>query len=202
MNTPSKILFAIKPKTIAVVVGLSFAIFSTTPTRATPILGGQIFVQNSGHVTATFTASDSAFDNLLLLASPPNNLGVIFEGHVTPSGTMVDLGAFNAGTELIFALNNQNGGIFFTGPANRNPDNVAHAIVDDQFGPGQTFVRFEDLFGGGDLDYNDLEFTLSNVTSAVPDGGSTTAMLLGSAVLVLVFLRRFAHSSDHRSKVL
>jgi hypothetical protein len=137
-----------------------------------------------------------------MLASPPNNLGVIFEGHVTPSGTMVDLGAFNAGTELIFALNNQNGGIFFTGPANRNPDNVAHAIVDDQFGPGQTFVRFEDLFGGGDLDYNDLEFTLSNVTSAVPDGGSTTAMLLGSAVLVLVFLRRFAHSSEHRSKVL
>jgi hypothetical protein len=202
MNTPSKILFAIKPKTIAVVVGLSFAIFSTTPIRATPILGGQIFVQNSGLVTATFTASDSAFDNLLLLASPPNNLGVIFEGHVTPSGTMVDLGAFNAGTELIFALNNQNGGIFFTGPANRNPDNVAHAIVDDQFGPGQTFVRFEDLFGGGDLDYNDLEFTLSNVTSAVPDGGSTTAMLLGSAVLVLVFLRRFAHSSDYRSKVL
>lgn len=149
-------------------------------------------MQNSGHVTATFTASDSAFDNLLLLASPPNNLGVIFEGHVTPSGTMVDLGAFNAGTELIFALNNQNGGIFFTGPANRNPDNVAHAIVDDQFGPGQTFVRFEDLFGGGDLDYNDLEFTLSNVTSSVPDGGGTTAML-GSAVLVLVFLRRFAH---------
>jgi hypothetical protein len=202
MNTPSKILFAIKPKTIAVVVGLSFAIFSTTPTRATPILGGQIFVKNSGLVTATFAGSDSAFDNLLLLASPPNNLGVIFEGHVTPSGTMVDLGAFNAGTELIFALNNQNGGIFFTGPANRNPDNVAHAIVDDQFGPGQTLVRFEDLFGGGDLDYNDLEFTLSNVTSAVPDGGSTTAMLLGSAVLVLVFLRRFAHSSDHRSKVL
>ena len=150
-------------------------------------------MQNSGHVIATFTGSDSAFDNLLLLASPPNNLGVIFEGHVTSSGTTLDLGTFNAGTELIFALNNQNGGIFFTGPANRNPDNVAHAVVDDQFAPGQTFVGFEDAFGGGDFDYNDIQFTFSNVTSAVPDGSSTTAMLLGSAILILFFLRRFAH---------
>ena len=102
------------------------------------------------------------------------------------------LGVFNARTELIFELNNQNGGIFFTGPASRNPDNVAHAIVDDQFAPGQTFVGFEDMFGGGDFDYNDVQFTLSNVTSAVPDGSSSTAMLLGSTVVVLVFLRRFA----------
>ena len=150
-------------------------------------------MQNSGHVIATFVGSDPGFNNLILLSSPPNNLGVIFEGHVTPSGTIVDLGIFNAGTELIFELNNQNGGIFFTGPASRNPDNVAHAIVDDQFAPGQTFVGFEDMFGGGDFDYNDIQFTLSNVTSAVPDGSSSTAMLLGSAVLVLVFLRRFAH---------
>jgi uncharacterized protein DUF4114 len=191
MNMPSKILLAIKPRTIAVVIGVSFAICGTAPTRATPIVGGKIFVQNTGDVIATFLGSAAGFDNLLLLASPPNNLGVIFEGHVTPSGTMVDLGVFNAGTELIFELNNQNGGIFFTGPANRNPDNVAHAIVDDQFAPGQTLVGFEDAFGGGDFDYNDIQFTFSNVTSAVPDGGST-AMLLGSTVLVLVFLRRFA----------
>jgi hypothetical protein len=182
MKTPSKILLAI-----------IFAICGTAPTRATPIIGGQIFVQNSGHVIATFMGSDAGFDNLLLLASPPNSLGVIFEGHVTPSGTMIDLGVFTAGTELIFELNNQSGGIFFTGPANRNPDNLAHAIVDDEFGPGLTSVGFEDIFGGGDFDYNDLQFTLSSVTTSVPDGGSTTAMLLGSAVLILVFLRRFAH---------
>jgi hypothetical protein len=185
--------FSIKPSTIAVVVGLFFAICGTAPTGATPIVGGKILVQNTGDVTATFLGSDARFDNLLLLFSPPNNHGVIFEGHVTPIGTVLDLGVFNAGTELIFELNNQSGGIFLTGPANRNPDNLAHAIVDDQFAPGQTFVGFEDLFGGGDFDYNDLQFTLSNVTSSVPDGGSTTAMLLGSAVLVLVFLRRFAH---------
>jgi hypothetical protein len=193
MNTSLKTLLAIKPRTLAVAIGVSFAICGTPPTRATPIVGGQIFVHNSGHVIATFVGSDAGFDNLILLFSPPNNLGVIFEGHVSASGTMLDLGVFNAGIQLIFELNNQNGGIFFTGPANRNPDNIAHAIVDDQFGQGQTFVGFEDVFGGGDFDYNDLQFTLSNVTSAVPDGSSSTVMLLGSAVLILFFFRRFAY---------
>jgi hypothetical protein len=63
--------------------------------------------------------------------------------------------------------------------------------VDFQFGPGETFVGFEDTFGGGDHSFDDLKFTLSNVRG-VPDGGST-AMLLGSAVLVLAFLRKFGH---------
>ena len=183
MKAPSKILLAIL-----------FAIGGAASTQATPIVGGQIFVQNSGHVIATFLDSFSGYDNLLVLASPPNNLGIIFESNVTPTGTVVDLGVFAAGTELVFELNNQSGGIFFTGPANRNPDNVAHAIVNYQYAPGETFVGFEDFFGGGDFDYNDLQFALSNVGSrAVPDGGGSTVMLLGSAILVLVFLRRLAH---------
>ena len=116
---------------------------------------------------------------------------------MTPIGTMVDLGFFNAGTELIFKLNNQNGGMFLSGPASRDPDNIAHAIVNFQFGPGQTFVEFEDIFGGGDRDFNDMQFTLSNVVpdgnvrSAVPDGGSTTVMLLGAALGMLGVARRF-----------
>jgi hypothetical protein len=145
-------------------------------------------------VIVTFTGSDALFDNLLLLASPANSLSTIFEGHVTATGTTVDLGVFSAGTELVFELNNQVGGIFLNGPANRNPDDTVHAFVDYQFAPGRAFVGFEDLFGGGDHDYNDLQFTVSNVGSrAVPDGGSSTAMLMGSTVLMLVFLRRLAH---------
>ena len=193
MNTPWKILLPIKPNTIAVVIGISFAICGTASTRATPILGGQLVVQNTGHVFATFVGSEAAFDNLLLLASPANNLGTVFEGHGTAVGATVDLGVFNAGTELIFEINNQTGGYFFTGPAGRNADNIAHAFVDYQFGSGRASVMFEDLFGGGDLDYNDLVFTVSDVGSrTVPDSG-TSAMLLGASVVVLVFLRRLAY---------
>jgi hypothetical protein len=196
MKTLREFLLPTTPRAIAFVFGLSFVIFDITPAKATPIIGGKIFVQHTGNVVATFQDSFAGVNNLLLLASPPNNLGVIFEVNVTPAGTVVNLGAFTAGTELIFELNNQHGGIFFDGPASRNPDNVAHAIVNYQFALGQTFVGFEDIFGGGDRDYNDLQFTLTNVRSvptSVPDGGATTAMLLGGSIFTLLFLRRFAH---------
>jgi hypothetical protein len=198
MNMPPKILLAIKPRTIAIAIGLSFAICGTASTQAALILGARIFVQNSGDVIATFAGSDAGADNLLRLSSPTNNLDIIFRGHETPIGTTVDLGFFNAGTELIFqSTNTITGFTFFTGPAARNPDNIAHAKVNFQFAPGQTFVEFEDLFGGGDRDFNDITFTLSNavpdgnVRSAVPDGGSTTAMLLGAALGMLGVARRF-----------
>ena len=194
MDTPDTIRAATKTRMIGVAIGLALAILGTAPIRATPIPGGQIVVQQTGNVVATFQDSFAGYNNLLLLASPPNSLGAIFEVNVTSSGTTVNLGVFTAGTQLFFELNNQHGGLFFTGGANRNPDNVTHAIVDYQYAPGQTLVGFEDMFGGGDHDYNDLRFTLSNVTGSVPDGGSTLAMLLGSAVLMIVFHRRFARS--------
>src|SRR5262245_3856869 len=140
MNMPSKILLAVKPRTIAVAIGLSFAICGTASTQATPILGAKIFVQNSGDVIATFLGDLAVDQNLLLLGSPPNNLGLIFIGFVTPIDTMVNLGFFDAGTELIFeSINNSLSPpiSFFSGPASRNPDNIAHAIVDFQFAPGQ-----------------------------------------------------------------
>jgi hypothetical protein len=192
MSTRSKVLFGIQARTIAVVCGLSFVIFATTQTQATPIIGGEVIVQQTGDVVATFLGSDAGYDNLLLLASPPNGLGTIFEGHVTPTFTMIDLGVFSAGTELIFELNNQAGGIFFSGPPSRNPDHVAHALVDD-LAPGLTFVGFEDFFGGGDRDYNDLQFTVSNtVVRSVPDGGATVILLAG-ALLGLLLTRRFVY---------
>ena len=57
-------------------------------------------------------STTAMLDNLLLLTSP-NSLGTIFQGHVTPSFTTVDLGIFSAGTKLIFELNNQNGRFFY-----------------------------------------------------------------------------------------
>jgi len=51
-------------------------------------------------------------------------------------------------------------------------------------------VGFEDQFGGGDRDFNDMTFTLSNVRGPVPDDGSTTAMLPGIGLGVIEFIGR------------
>ena len=58
MNAFLKTFLAMKPRTIAIAVGLLFATFGTTQTQATPIIGGQIFVQHTGDVVVTFTGSN------------------------------------------------------------------------------------------------------------------------------------------------
>jgi hypothetical protein len=163
---------------------LGFAGVATT--QADPILGGQIFA-TGGSVYATFTGSDAGYDNLLFFATTSS--GTIFEGHATVVGTTVYLGDFAAGTELEFGLNNQQGNIWYTGSGSRNTDGLAHALVDGST-PGIVSVGFEDLNGGGDKDYNDLEFTVRNAT--VPDTAGTLLLLGGALIGLLGFSRRFA----------
>ena len=123
---------------------------------------------------ATLQGSSAAHDDDFYLDSPLNGLGLIFNNHTTPIGTTRDLGFFTAGTELIFKVHVENtGDDFFSGPGSRNLNGLEHAVEDDAFAPGQTLVGFEDLYGGGDRDYNDVQFTFTNVRggqgSSVPE---------------------------------
>ncbi|WP_447980501.1 PEP-CTERM sorting domain-containing protein [Candidatus Nitrospira bockiana] len=146
-----------------------------------------MIVATSGNVIARYLGTTAAFSNDLYLDSPSNSLGIIFNNHATPVGTTADLGFFNAGTELIFRIHVNNTGFdFFTGPASRNPDNHAHALVDDSFSPTETAVFFEDLFNGP-FHYNDLGFAFTNVrvTEVPPPSGvpePATLLLLASGL--------------------
>lgn len=165
--------------------------------HAAPILGGSVVVQTDGDVIAKFLGHTAGYSNDLYLSSPSNSIGLIFNNQTAVWGSTVNLGSFAAGTELIFQIYVQNTGYnFFSGPAWRNPDNLVHAVVDDEYSATETFVGFEDLYGGGDLDYDDLMFSFTNVkgtnqppTPSVPDSGAT-AMLCAGALLGLVAVRR------------
>ncbi len=68
------------------------------------------------------------------------------------------VGPFPAGRELVFGITILNDGpTFFMGPASRNPDGIAHADVTET-GVRTFLVGFEDVFGGGDRDYDDNVF--------------------------------------------
>ncbi|HEY4301316.1 MAG TPA: DUF4114 domain-containing protein [Candidatus Didemnitutus sp.] len=151
--------------------------------KADPVTGGDI-VANGGEVYVTFNGSDAGYDNLLFMVNGP--AGTLFEGHVTSVGSTIDVGWFAAGTDLVFGLNNQMGNTWYTGAASSNSDGVAHAKVDGSVA-GTVSVGFEDLPGGGDLDYNDLEFSVSN--ARVPDN-AITLLLLGSGLIGLVAFGR------------
>ena len=176
-----------------IILGLlgSVALLVTPVTTwAVPILGGSTFVSVTGDVIASFVGSDAGYTSELILDTPGNSLGVIFTNHSTPPGTTQNLGTFTAGTELIFRIHVLNtGNDFFTGPASRNPDNVPHALVDSAYGPNQTLVEFEDLFGGGDRDYNDLMFSFTNVATTISNPEPATWLLMASGLAGLLWLR-------------
>jgi len=124
--------------------------------QATGILGGNLIVQNTGDVTVTFGGSDAGYTSTLYFGET-----ALFSNRAA-AGSTINLGSFDAGTELSFRLEVQNtGNIFFTGVGANNIDGIAHAMV-ESVGTDTLQVGFEDLLGGGDGDYNDLVFFFSN----------------------------------------
>lgn len=134
----------------------------------TPITGGRMFVADDGNVTATFHGGDAAYTSSLFVYSPSERRGQTIFSSTTAVGTQVNIGSFAAGTELVFGYYVHNtGNTFLTGPASANADGVAHArattTYDGALDQYMTMVGMEDLWGGGDADYNDFQFLLSNV---------------------------------------
>lgn len=163
-----------------------------------PILGGRMLVATDGFVTAEFLGSDAGYFNTLYLDLAGDTDVYLFDKSSSLTQGPIDLGWFTAGTELIFRLDVSNTGeSFFTGDADRNRDGLAHALaisILDDAGEYVTTVGFEDLLGGGDLDFNDFEFRLTNVIDpAIPT--PTVLALLG---LGLVGLGIRARSRNRR----
>ncbi|MBB5351571.1 hypothetical protein HNR46_001808 [Haloferula luteola] len=77
---------------------------------------------------------------------------------ITP-GDFVDLGTIAAGNFLDFFLiaNGAYGGSdVYTADAASNPDSLQHLVAFALEGSPYLLIGFEDLYGGGDLDFNDL----------------------------------------------
>lgn len=78
-------------------------------------------------------------------------------------GDFVDLGTYNAGTLIDFFLiaDGANGGNnTYTADSSSNPDGIQHIVSYAIPGSPYLIIGFEDLFGGGDMDYNDLVFAV------------------------------------------
>jgi len=112
------------------------------------------------------------------------------------SGTAVEIGTFEAGTELGFFLvanGNQNpDGYIYTTDANYNPDGLAHLFAGLLPEEGLLAIGFEDLYGGGDNDFNDLIIAIDigvenalAIAAAAPEPEVILLLILGLAFLKL-----------------
>jgi hypothetical protein len=79
------------------------------------------------------------------------------------SGDFVDLGTYDAGTLIDFFLiaNGANGGSnTYSADASSNPDLLQHVVAFAIPDSPYLLIGFEDLYNGGDQDYNDIVFAV------------------------------------------
>jgi hypothetical protein len=151
-----------------------------------------IFVATSGEVMLTFLSKSADYSSDLFLSGSSSS---ILNNQKAMVGQQFSLGSFQAGAELIFKIFvNDTGHTFFNGLATSNVDNVLHTTYNAQSG-NPLIIGFEDLYGGGDRDFNDLVFSLSNVVIgttpvvSVPEP-ETYAMLLTGLFAIGALSRR------------
>lgn len=165
---------------------------STFPIADAGTEGFSIVVANAGEVKATYLGNSASYSNNLYLLRGSAAPLFIFNNHASAIGSIVSLGSFAAGTELIFQLEVTNTGeSFFSGAASRNPDGQAHARVQSGWQPLTTLVSFEDLYNGP-FDFNDLSFSFTNTESVQPAPVPLPAgsLLLISGIGATAMLRR------------
>ncbi|MDO9069582.1 MAG: PKD domain-containing protein [Deltaproteobacteria bacterium] len=138
------------------------------PIAAPGTEGLRVIVSGTGNVIATYEGNSATYSNDLYVGLNVETTNIfVFNNHSSPPGAQVDLGSFPIGTELVFRLHvNNTGRDFYTGPAERNPDNRTHARVQGAWLPDVTLVSFEDLFNGP-FNFNDLSFSFSNTDNCV-----------------------------------
>lgn len=154
-----------------IVLASALTLVSTFTTAAeTPFIGANnpattsLYAATSGEVILTFLSQAAAFSTDLSLQGSATS---ILNNQTALAGNTYSLGTFAEGAEIVLRFFvNDTGDTFFSGAATNNVDNTAHTAY-QQMG-NSILVGFEDIAFGGDKDYNDFVFSLSNATIAKP----------------------------------
>jgi hypothetical protein len=156
-------------------------------------IGGQLFSTGGPITVEVQPPRTSTFAANLFLVNPNTGQKQILASN-RDVGSVFNLGSFTKGVELIFGISvNRTGNNFLMGPGFRNGDGIAHAAV-EFLAPGVADVGFEDLFGGGDQDYNDTRFRFRGGIAPEPIPTPTpvpeASAVLGLFMVGLCFLPR------------
>jgi len=135
---------------------------SAATADAASFKGGKLIVTDGGEdISTIFRGGEAGYSSDVFIDSDTTLFRHIGKGNVTPVPTTYALGLFQEGDELEFSIyvtDKEN--TFYSGPADRNGDDIVHALITDN-NDGSFTVGFEDLYGGGDFDYNDINFTVT-----------------------------------------
>lgn len=141
----------------AIVLCASLAVPALSAQSAS--LGG-ILISDESEVAVEVLSGDAQFiSDLYLLSEPP-----ILIANNREIGRTVNLGLFPKGSVLLFGIIvRQTEQRFVMGDGAQNPDGLVHAVA-NQLPDGSIIVSFEDSLGGGDGDYDDVQFRFFGVS--------------------------------------
>lgn len=195
---------------VVLVTILSASVFADTLSYAaigTQAPSNTFRAATTGTITAYFFGSHSDYTSLIGMSVSGAPVGVWgLNNHSSAAGQALVLGNVHAGDTIRFNLFVTNTNQTWSSDASLNSDHFNHvyatSFAGDQFVPAGTFVGFEDLFGGGDSDYNDIEFIFTNTAAtpvqaapalaAVPEPASMSLFALGFASLTAFRKKRLA----------
>ena len=129
-------------------IGKTFCFYSAE----FPSLNDDIIMPKTGAVFAKFKSKSAGYDNEFRLYYPGNKR--IFKATDSQVGKTFEVGKFRGGQKLIFALKAPDGNTYYTTHA-WNRDACDH-VIKVRRGTYKWELRWEDLYGLGDHDYNDV----------------------------------------------
>ena len=148
-------------------------------------------ISTGGAVTVDVLHSSSGFTNHIWLFHDDADLTAQqFIGYDNHPDT-VHLGPIAAGKELIFGIKGPQG-TFYTGDPLRNADKIVHAKMSYSAETHSWLIGFEDLLGGGDLDFNDAYIRVHQAV-VVPEPSTLTLLAIG--IVALLIYRRSIRST-------
>jgi hypothetical protein len=187
-------------------IAATLAITATAAQAAYPVYPGgginpadySFTATADGDVIAYFAGHTAGYTNFLRLEVNGVDTGIEgLNNQASALGDSLNFGAVSAGDTLVFKIRVQNTGEYFYSQRSQNADGITHVFASAYGGgddgiPAGMYVGFEDLFGGGDQDYDDLKFVFTNVGGGevgVPEP-ATWAMLIAGFGLVGASARR------------
>jgi hypothetical protein len=177
---------------------LALGLLLTLPAVAFPTLfGGQLYY-TGGDVTVDVLYRNTVFGQVLQLWSGSTAFDIADGSKTGTSVTLTEAQlagmGIGVGDELRFGIHVLNTKqSFLVGPGSRNADGIDHAYV--RMGRSSVTVGFEDLYGGGDRDYNDTIYRITGATmsprlvggpSAAPSGERSRSVSEPTAVALIL----------------
>jgi hypothetical protein len=177
--------------------GSAFADATPYPNAGTQNPTTYTFTSNGGDVMAYFMGSSASYDESLGLLINGVDSGITgLQNHTAATGEALDFGTIAAGMTLTFYINVATTGDVFYSDRSLNSDGINHVYSTSFSGsgavPAGTYVAFEDLKNGGDLNYHDETFVFTNVgtTPAVPEPANLALLMAGLGLVSFMARRR------------